>query len=83
MSCRWRRQAIAPGHVFQLLDFIWEHHGASDKWRPPSDQVRWDLIGVREDVGDRNTRPLTDQQLEELLDVLEHDGRHELRLAVA
>jgi len=71
------------GTVCQLLDFICEHHGASDKWRPPSDQVKWDLIGVREDVGERNTRPLTDQQLEELLDVLEHDGRHELRLAVA
>lgn len=71
------------GDVSALLDFAVDRCGLDARWRPLKGEELRELIGISERVmGDEVARPIKPEQLADLLDALERDGKPELQLAV-
>lgn len=68
--------------VAAFLRFAVQRCGAESRWMPVSGEERQELIGAADGRDAHLTPPIKPEQLADLLDALEADGRHDLRLAV-
>lgn len=68
--------------VARFLNYAVDQCGAPVTWRPPAAEQRRALVGAGDGRDAKLTPPIKPEQLESLLDALEADGRHDLRLAV-
>jgi integrase len=82
---------LAPGsagrrrnlqEVARFLTFAVEECDAPQQWLPLKGQKRRDLVGAADGRDATVTPPIKPEQLGALLDALDADGRHDLRLAV-
>jgi integrase len=76
-----RKRAL--GDVAALLRFAVQKRGAPALWMPLEGKEREALVGDSDLATEDLTVPIKPDQLAALLDALEADGRHQLRLAVA
>ena len=75
-----RKKSI--GEVSKFLRWCIDRKGLASKWKPPLGEQRRELIGAGEGRDAKLTPPLKTEDFIALLDHLEADGRHDLRLAV-
>ena len=68
--------------VSRFLKFAVDDCDAPKKWQPITAEKRQALVGPADGRDAKLTPPVKPEQLESLLDALEADGRHDLRLAV-
>ena len=68
--------------VSRFLKFAVDDCDAPKKWQPIATKKRQALVGPADGRDAKLTPPVKPEQLESLLDALEADGRHDLRLAV-
>ena len=68
--------------VARFLTFAVEECDAPQQWLPLKGQKRRELVGAADGRDATLTPPIKPEQLGALLDALEADGRHDLRLAV-
>jgi integrase len=76
-----RKRAL--GDVAAFLRFAVQQRGASKVWEPLEGKGLAKLIGEKDVATEDLSVPIKPDQLAALLDALEADGRHDLRLAVA